>query len=158
MSANTNDMAGVTASFTSGGLAIGSTTSQFSTAAAITYAINGRLYSKGITATQALTIEDNTSPNPLTPDTFVSLAANQACTFLITLDTAGTFRVVQGPIVDSSATLIPVGVLPDARAVCGVIKVVTNASGTFVPGTTAFNNANVTTTYINMAAHPGGAI
>ncbi len=158
MSQNVNDLAGLTASLTSGGLAIGSTTSQFSTAAAITYAIDGRLYSKGITATQALVIEDNTSPNPLTPDSFVSLGASQACTFLITLDTSGNFRVVQGPIVDASATKVPVGQLPDSRAVCGIIKVVTGATGSFVPTSTAFSAAGVTTTYINMAAHPGGAI
>lgn len=158
MSLNVNDLVGFTASLSSGGLAIGTTTSQFSTAAAITYAIDGRLYSKGITATQALVIEPNTGPTATAPNAFASLGANQACTFLITLDTSGNFRVVQGPIVDAAAVKVPVGQLPDARAVCGLIKVVTGASGSFVPTTTAFSAAGVTTTYINLAAHPGGAI
>ena len=158
MSLNAQDFAGVTLALNSGALAIGSTTSQYTNAAAINYAINGRLYQRAITASQALVIEDNTSPNPLTPDTFVSLGANQACTFLICLDSALAARVVQGPIVEASSTLVPVGQLPDNRAVCGVIKVVTGATGTFVPGTTALSAAGVTTTYINMVAHPGGPI
>lgn len=146
----------LTAAFTSGGLAIGSTTSQFSTANTITYVIYGRFYSKAATATQALTIEPNTGIVPTAPNTLQTLAAGQSCAFTVLLDTAGAFTVVQGDIVDNGLST-PVRVGPSNKAVVGVIKVA-NATNPFVPGTTAFSAAGVTTTYINLSQHPGGPV
>jgi hypothetical protein len=58
---------------TSGALAIGSTTSQFSTGATINYTILGRHYSKAATATQAFVIEPNTGIVPTAPNTLQTL-------------------------------------------------------------------------------------
>lgn len=91
----------LTAAFTSGGLAIGSTTSQFSTASTITFAINGRFFSRAAIASQAFVIEPNTGIVPTAPNTLQTLAAGQSCSFAIYLDTAGAFTVSQSDIVDN---------------------------------------------------------
>lgn len=156
MSLNLQNANGLTAAFNSGGLAIGTTTSQFATAAIINYTINGRFYSKAITATQALVIEPNTGIVPTAPNTLQTLAAGQSCAFAVFLDTAGAFTVAQGDIVAAGAPT-PVPVAPSGKAIVGAIKV-SNVTNPFIPGTTAFSAAGVTTTYINLAQHPGVSV
>ncbi len=156
MSLNLHGANALTAALTSGGLAIGSTTSQFSTANAITFAISGRLYSKAATATQALVIEPNTGIVPTAPNTLQTLAAGQSCAFAVILDAAGAFTVAQGDIVAAGASC-PVPTAPPTKAIVGAIKV-SNATNPFIPGTTAFTAAGVTTTYINLAQHPGASV
>jgi hypothetical protein len=68
--------------------------------------------------------------------------------YLVTLDSAGTVRTIQG----TSG-----GGMPDAPAnqtPIGAIKIVTNASTTFTPGTTALDAAGVTATYIDLCVLP----
>jgi hypothetical protein len=146
----------LTAAFTSGGLAIGSTTSQFSTANTITFAIRGRFYSKTAAATQAFVIEPNTGIVPTAPNTLQTLAAGQSCTFSVILDTAGAFTVMQGDIVDNG-NLAPVRVAPSDKAIVGVIKIA-NTTNPFIPGTTALTATGVTATYINLSQHPGAPV
>jgi hypothetical protein len=148
----------LTAAFTSGALAIGSTTSQFTNAATITYAINGRFYSRATIASQALVIEPGTGIVPTAPNTLQSIPAGSSCAFSVILDTAGAFTVAQGPIVEGAAALCPVAVAPAGKAIVGVIKVGNGTTAAFVPGTTALNAANLTTTYINLSQHPGAAV
>lgn len=140
----------------SGAFANGSTTSQFTNAAAINYAINGRFYSRAIIASQALVIEPGTGIVPTAANTLQTLAAGQSCAFAILLDTAGAFTVMQGDIVAAGA-LCPVPVAPLNRAIVGAIKV-SNVTNPFVPGTTLFGASGVTTTYVNLAQHPGASI
>lgn len=140
----------------SGAFANGSTTSQFTNAALINYAINGRFFSRAIIASQALVIEPNTGIVPTQPQVLQTLAAGQSCAFAIILDTAGAFTVMQGDIV-AAGTTTPVPQAPAGKAIVGAIKV-SNATNPFIPGTTLFGAAGVTTTYVNLAQHPGASI
>lgn len=140
----------------SGAFANGSTTSQFTNAALINYAINGKFYSRAIVASQALVIEPGTGIVPTAANTLQTLAAGQSCAFSILLDTAGAFTVMQGDIVSAGA-LCPVPAAPKDRAIVGAIKV-SNVTNPFIPGTTLFGAAGVTTTYTNLAQHPGASI
>ena len=146
----------LTATLTSCGLAIGSTTSQFSTANTTTYVIRGRLYSKAADATEPLTIEPGTGIVPTAPNTLQTLAAGQSCAFAVLLDTAGAFTVMQGDIVPAGAST-PVPSPVAGKAIIGAIKV-SNVTNPFIPGTTAFTATGVTTTYINLSQHPGAAV
>ena len=148
----------LTAAFTSGGLAIGSTTSQFTNANTITYVINGRFYSRASIASQALVIEPGTGIVPTAPNTLQNIPAGSSCAFSVVLDTSGAFTVVQGPIVEGVTASCPVPQAPVGKAIVGVIKVANGTASAFVPGTTAFNTASVTTTYINLSQHPGAAV
>jgi hypothetical protein len=148
----------LTAAFTSGGLGIGSTPSQFTNANTITYAINGRFYSRASIASQALVIEPNSGIVPTAPNAFQSIPAGSSCAFAVILDTSAAFTVAQGPIVEGTAVNCPVPQAPAGKAIVGVIKVANGTASPFVPGTTAFDTANVTDTYINLSQHPGAAV
>lgn len=155
MSQNLQENSGLTLALNSIALAIGSTTSQFS-AALVNYAINGRIYQKAAAATQALVIEPNTGIVPTAPNTLQTLAAGQACAFLVLLDASGNYTVVQGALVEAGKAC-PVPAVPANRVPVGVIKV-SNVTNPFIPGTTAFSAAGVTTTYINVLSHPGASV
>ncbi len=148
----------LTAAFTSGGFAGGSTASQFTNAATITYAINGRFFSRTTVASQPLVIEPNTGIVPTAPNTLQSIPAGSSGAFAIVLDSSLAFTVVQGPIVEGTGVNCPLPVAPAGKAIVGAIKVSNGTASAFVPGTTAFNAANVTTTYINLSQHPGGPV
>jgi hypothetical protein len=142
----------------SGALAGGSTASQFTNAALISYAILGRFYSRAIIASQPLVIEPNTGIVPTQPQVLQNIPAGKACAFSVILDTAGAFTVMQGDIVDAGLNC-PVPMAPSGKAIVGAIKVNNASASAFVPGTTAFNvGGGVTTTYVNLAQHPGVSI
>ena len=139
----------------SGAFAGGSTASQFTNAAAINYAILGRFFNRGIIASQPLVIEPNTGIVPAQPQVLQSIPAGRACAFAVILDNAGAFTVMQGDIVDAGLNC-SVPMAPATKAIVGVIKVNNASASAFVPGTTAFNvGGGVTTTYFNLAQHPG---
>lgn len=155
MSVNLQDANAATFAFNSGAFAGGSTASQFTNAAAINYTINGRFYQRAIIASQALVIEPGTGIVPQQPNTLQSIPAGKACVFAILLDTAGAFTVMQGDIVDQGQ-VCPVPKDPTNKVMVGAIKVNNGSASAFVPGTTAFNvGGGVTTTYFNLACHPG---
>lgn len=139
----------------SGAFANGSTASQFTNAAAINYAIDGRFYARAIIASQPLVIEPNSGIVPTAPNTLQTLPTGKSCSFAIILDTAGAFTVNQGDFVDSGA-LVPVAQAPAGKAIVGVIKCVNNSGANFIPGTTLFSA--ITTTYVNLAQHPGKSV
>lgn len=148
----------LTLALNSGALAGGSTASQFTNAAAINYAINGRFFSRAIIASQALVIEPGTGIVPQAANTLQSIPAGRACAFAVILNAAGAFTVAQGDIVDADLPT-PVPVAPATKAIVGAIKVNNASANPFVPGTTAFNvGGGVTTTYVNLAQHPGASI
>jgi hypothetical protein len=157
MSQNLQGANALTFATNSGAFANGSTASQFTNAAAINYAINGVFQTqKAIVASVPLVIEPNTGIVPTAPNTLQTLKAGQSCAFAIILDTAGTFTVAQGDIVQNGS-LCSVPQAPAGKAIVGAIKVV-NATNDFIPGTTLFSAAGVTTTYRNLAQHPGASI
>lgn len=133
------------AALTSGALAAGTTTGTFKTTAAVTYANNGILLSKGITDNLAFSAGHT------------AVAPSQSCLFGLWLDSAGNVTTSQGPIV-AAGDPCPVPGAPGAnRTLFGLIKVATNSSTTFTPGTTGLGAAGVTSTYLNCMAMPGSA-
>ncbi len=146
----------ITMALNSGGLAIGSTTSQFSTGATLNYSINGRIYSKAATASQAFVIEPNSGIVPTALNTLQTLPAGRSCSFAVLLDAAGNFTVAQGDIVDNGLAT-PVARPPAGKAIVGAIKIA-NATNPFIPGTTALTATGVTATYVNLTQHTGAAI
>jgi hypothetical protein len=131
-------------SLTSGAIAITTNKAKFKTTATITFLLNGLFYSKAAT------------DNLVFSSGHTSLGASQACLFGLWLDASGNVTTTQGPIVNAGDPC-PVPSNPGNRALFGLIKVVTGASGAFVPNTTEFDASGVTTTYINAAAMPGTA-
>jgi len=149
---------GLTFAANSGAFANGSTPSQFTNAAAINYAINGRFSSRAIIASQPLVIEPNSGIVPTAPQVLQSIPAGRACAFALILDAAGAFTVAQGDIVDAGLNC-PVPAAPAGKAIVGAIKVNNASAAAFVPGTTSFAvGGGVTTTYFNLTQHPGASV
>lgn len=142
-----HEMQGITMAFTSGGWAEGTTAATFQNASTVTYAIDGRLYSKG--ATDDLTFSSGHTTVPV----------SSTCLFGIYLDAAGAVTTVQGKAVLTADLAAGAAVLefPGAQAgkvLTGVIRVATNASVPFIPGTTDLGAAGITDTYYNMSSSP----
>ena len=134
------------------GLAIGSTATQLSTAAAATTTVDGIFQaSKGATASFAIA-----APSGFTVATVpIGYKASHA----VWLDAAGTLTVTQGPLDVISAATDKVGppVNPGSRA-CIAVFTVAAVTAAWIPATTAMNAAGVTTTYTDVINLPGGAI
>ena len=133
------------ASLTSAGLAAGTNAGTFQTGNALTFTNNGIFYSKNATNNVALTAGH------------AAVGPSKACLFGVFINAAGTFSTTQGPIVDAGDPC-PVPPFPAGSVtLVGLIKVATNSSTTFTPGTTAFGAAGVTSTYLNCMRMPGTA-
>lgn len=148
MSLNLEQAQSGTFTLTKVGLAIGSTTSQLSTAASATIVIDGVFRTaKGATATFALAAPTGFS--------FTTIPAGSKAAFGVWVDAAGTLTVTQGPITPygsaTEAAAPPPN--PGSRALLGV-AVVNTLTNAFVPGTTAFNAAGVTTNYYDTFSYP----
>jgi hypothetical protein len=133
----------------SGVLATGSTTSQIDIGTAVNYAYKGQFFQRATSASIAY---------PANSGSHTTLAAGQACSFLIVVDpaSASALSAVQGPLVNVGDSC-PVAAVPDGRVAIGALKV-SNVTNPFVPGTTLLGAAGVTATYFNFATHPGVAI
>lgn len=153
---NNQDQAGVTLALNSGGLAIGTTTSQISIATAVNYLYKGVFGQRATSVSIAYPIEPGTGLVPTSPNAYVTLAAGQACSFLVVVDSANALTAVQGPV-QTAGDPCPVAPVPNNRIAIGAFKVV-NVTNPFIPGTTALNAAGVTTTYFNLGSHPGATI
>lgn len=122
-------------------LAAGTGAGTIKTVAAINYAINNIFSSKAIT--------DNISAAG-----GATQAAGTTGFYLVTINAAGTVTVRQGAVVPAGSgqpLLLPN--VPDTDAVIGSIKVV-NLTNPFIPGTTAFGAAGVTSTFTNLVTAP----
>lgn len=146
------------ASLGAAGMAVAGTPalSAYKVTNAFSYLIKGLAYLKAATDNIVWTIFV-TSPVSV----FTSLAASQQSIFFFFVDAAGAMTVRQGPVVagTTGATYTP-GAFEwpgdDATRACvGAVKVNCNASGAFVPGTTALNAANQTSTFYNAALDYG---
>jgi hypothetical protein len=81
-----------------------------------------------------------------------SLAASQECIFSI-CNSGTAFSAVQGRIVATGLT--PEIPRPTAAtALIGYMKVVTDSTGAFVPGTTDLDYASATVTYVDLGCYP----
>lgn len=149
MSLNLEGSNGGSFCLTKPGLAIGSTTSQLSTAAASATVIDGKHQaSKAATATFLATLATGAPALQAIP---IGSKAN----FGVWLDTAGAFRVTQSVPSPVNLSTDKVGPPPNpgaGYAPVGVASVFVGgaAAGSFTFGTTAFNAAGVTTTYTDL--------
>jgi len=124
------------------GLAIATDTTQVQNANAVDYVIDGKVYSKA-------------ASDPLgAPSGSVQSESTKAL-YLFTLDSAGSVTVHQSKIV-SSGDSVAYPELPTGEAPVGAIKVETNGSNTFTPGSTDLNGTGITTTYIDLNRVPAG--
>lgn len=153
-----SEQSGVTLALNSGGLAIGSTTSQFSVATAVNYIYRGVFGQRATDASEALTIVNGTGIVPTAPNTLQNLAVGEACSFLVVVRVSDSaLLVVQSPIVPADQGSVPIAAVPSGHVAIGAIKVVANTAA-FTVGTTALNAAGVTTTYFNFGSHPGRSL
>ena len=128
-----------TRAFTSGLIAIGTTKSKVKTTAIINYCIDGLLYAKAIT-------------DDLFVFTDVTVQAISTTKYyLLCLDAAGAALVVNGAV---GATTLPA--CPDGYCPVGYVKIATSGAGTFIPGTTLLDAAQVTDTYVDLSCAPVG--
>lgn len=115
---------------------------------ALTYTVNGVMYSKAILAAQsiAVTHTDNGRAvgggyvQPASTTVYYTLSVNAAGVISVTQGTFAGQTVVVG---QSGTSYAGDGSIPDVPAgysAFGVIKVITNAGQTFAPGTDALDN------------------
>jgi hypothetical protein len=136
--------ASANAALNSAAIAIATTPTQVRTGAALSYQVNGTLYTKAAT--------DNfwTLTGPV-------LADGQSRKYLLCIDAAGAASVVRSetdlPTAQASKLTFPT--VPAGRCVVGVVQVDT-AGAVFTPGTTSLAAATATDTYTNGA--PAGVV
>jgi hypothetical protein len=134
-------------SLSSGAVAAGTNAGTIQNVAAVNYVFDAVFFQKAITNNIAVT-RDTQVP------AFTTVPVSSKCNFAFFLDAAGNVTASQGVIVAAG------GVAPNAPVVSGktlfaVVSVVTNGSTTFVPGTTAFGAAGITSTFLNVMDMPG---
>ena len=133
-------------SLTSAGLAEGTNANTYKTTNTLTFTINGVFKSKAGTDNVAMTSGIGTVP------------PSSAALYAVWIDTDGTFSNTRGPVV-ASGDPCPVPTQTTANvALVGLIKVVTDESTTFTPGSTDLGNAGVTDTYFNCSVMPGASL
>lgn len=128
--------------FTKAVCAIGTTVQKIKTTATTEYCIDGIMYSKA--ATDDLFVFTDLTVQPI----------SSTCYYALCLDKDGNGTIING---DSVLTSVGGAVLPDIPAdqcLIGAVKVVTDASGTFVPATDGLDDAAVTDTYYNFSCAP----
>lgn len=122
------------------GLAVATDTTKVQSANAVDYVIGGKAYTKAAT-------DDLVAPSGDTQ------GKSTKALYLFTLDSSGNPSAKQSKIKGSGED-VSYPDLPDDEAPIGAIKVETNDSTTFEPGTTALNASGVTTTYIDLNRVP----
>ncbi len=133
-------------SLASAAMAEGTNANTYKTTATLAYTLNGVFYSKGATDNIAMTAAAGTVPPA------------SAALYGVWIDKDGNFSNTRGPVVAAGEPCPVPGAPSGAVALVGLIKVTTNASTTFTPGSTDLGDAGVTDVYYNCAAMPGGAL
>lgn len=156
---------------TKGVLAINAATAAtVKTTNAISYALNGVLYSKAALAAQSIAVTHDAWGAPVSAAAFPAyvLPAGKTMYLLLSLNAAGTVAVSQGTYdgqavahgTDLSKVLVGNGAIPqepEGYTAFGLIKVTTAGAATFTPGTTALDAANVTASYFDLLYVPAVA-
>lgn len=130
------------------GIAIAATKSKVKTTNSIDYTIDGVFYTKAGT--------DNLFAHS---DTTVQ-AADTTKYYALCLDASGTASIIAGLVSENvdgttynlSASLMPP--IPVTLCCVGALKIVTDATHTFTPGTTLNDAAGITATYYNLSVVP----
>lgn len=132
-------------SLTAAGLAEGTNANTYKTVNTLTYTSNGVFKSKGATDNVAMTSGIGTVP------------PSSAALYAVWIDGSGNFSNTRGPVV-AAGEPCPV---PTANAanltLVGLIKVTTDGSTTFTPGSTDLGAAGVTDVYYDCSLMPGSA-
>ncbi len=124
------------------------------TAAAISYCIKGKAYTKATITT--------TSPgttDAITSAAFVALAANQGCVVVLGLDSGGNIKAAQGTVATmaggSFVTRSEFPVLPDTIAPFAYIVCANGATGSaWTFGTSNWNATGMTATPVSVMCLP----
>lgn len=139
---------------------------------ALTFSVNGVYYSANALTAQSMAIAAGNGP--FSGAGFVQPASTTVY-YSVGIKADGTVLVVQGSYAGQTfnpAANVGIGAkvgtsiagdgsvpdLPDGYAPLGVIKIVTDSSHTFTPGTTNLDAAGVTTTYFDVTVLPSGAL
>lgn len=115
----------------------------FKTTGTTTYIVDGVFKTKAALSAQAFTA----GHTPVPPST--------TCYFVVGLNAGGTVKTFQGGCRAGKVGKLPE--LEDGYTPIGIIKIVTNGSTTFTPGTTALDAAGVTATYTDVSVLPAVA-
>jgi hypothetical protein len=134
-----NQLAILTANtaMTSAAIATATVTSQVKTTATLTYLIDGG-FQTAITATDNFWTLAGTT---------VAVASWQK--YLLFVNSAGAASVLQGTQSTVSAAAVGLPTMPQSLSLVGVLTVATDATHTFVPGTTLLGATGITATYVN---------
>lgn len=119
-------------------IAIGTTKSKIKTTSAVSYSIDGVMYTKA--ATDDLFVFSDVTVQ----------AAGTTKYYALCLDASGTATVISG-----TSTAMPD--IPSTRCVIGALKMVCG-SASFTPATTLLDAANITATYYNLSCIPTAGI
>jgi hypothetical protein len=131
-------------SLTAAGLAEGTNSGTFKTVNTLAFTNNGVFKSKAAT--------DN-----LTLSTGTALAASQACLFAVWINASGTVTTTQGPIVAAGDPCPVPSQTTAGVTLVGLIKITTDSSTTFTPGTTDFSASGITDAFFDCMDMPGSA-
>ena len=150
MSYNLEEANGGCLTLTAAGLGESSgTAAKIKSTATATYTIDGVF--KALSANDSLAFSSGHTTVP----------ASSACLFAVwadgSADSETAVSTTQGPIV-GAADVCPVPPLASGKALLGLVKVVTNGSTTFVPGTTDLGASGVTDSYYDCMTMPGSGI
>lgn len=133
-------------SLTAAGVAEGTNANTFKTTNTLAYTSNGVFKSKGATDNVAFTSGIGTVP------------PSSAALYAVWIDGSGNFSNSRGPVA-AAGEPCPVPTAPAADlTLVGLIKVTTNSSTTFTPGSTDLGNAGVTDVFYDCMAMPGSAL
>jgi hypothetical protein len=117
----------------------------------ITYTADGVIKTKAAAASQ------NLATNKYGANDATNLPAGKTGYWVIALDAAGNIKNFQSVRVLPDGSVQHTEKIPDVAAgytPVGVIKVVNASAGNFVPGTTNFDAAGITTTFYDVAMLP----
>jgi len=117
-------------------VATATTTSQVKTTNQVDFFINGSVFRKAAT--------DN-----FWTLTGATVAISSWQKWLLCVDSAGAATVVIGTPSTVSAAAVGLPAVPAGKSVFGVLTVATDASHTFVPGTTLLGAAGITATFVD---------
>lgn len=132
-------------SLTAAGLAEGTNANTFKTTNTLAFTNNGVFKSKGATDNLAFSTGHT------------ALAASQACLFAVWINASGTVSTTQGPIVTAGDPCPVPSQVTAGTTLVGLIKVTTDSSTTFTPGSTDLGASGITDVYSDCMDMPGSA-
>lgn len=126
---------------------------------AILYTVDQYIFTKAALAAQALSVNATLQAKITFQTTFYIQPVSSTVYYLLVMNAAGTVSCLQGTYSGQQFTganiLLGDGSIPDPQdatyVAFGLIKIVTNSSTTFTPGTTALDAAGLTVTFKDLA-------